>query len=46
MPRECVANLDDILTVPKSLLEERITSLSPDKLAAVSEAVRFSLDLD
>jgi len=45
MPTECVVNLDDILTIPKSRLTERITVLSADKMAAVVKAVIFALDL-
>ncbi len=45
MPDECVVNLDDILTIPKSRLTERITTLSPDKMAAIAKAVIFALDL-
>ena len=46
MPRECAANLDEILTIPKLALESRITTLSPDKMAAVVRAIRFALALD
>jgi len=45
VPRRCVVNLDDLATIPKALLEKRITSLSHDKLRAVANAVRFALDL-
>jgi mRNA interferase MazF len=45
MPRQCVVNLDDILTIPKARLAERITVLSPQKMTAVSRAVIFALDL-
>ncbi len=45
MPVKCVVNLDDILTIPKSRLTERITTLSPEKLTAVAKAVVFALDL-
>ncbi|MBI4308272.1 MAG: type II toxin-antitoxin system PemK/MazF family toxin [Chloroflexi bacterium] len=45
MPAKCVANLDDILTIPKSRLTERITTLSPGKITAVAKAVVFALDL-
>jgi mRNA interferase MazF len=45
MPEECVVNADDIVTAPKTLLLERITALTPDKLAAVENAVKFALDL-
>ena len=38
MPEKCVANLDDIMTVPKSLLSERITTLSRGKMALVNRA--------
>ena len=46
LPRESVANLDTIMTIPKSSLQERITSLSPEKLLAVEEALRFALALE
>ena len=45
MPRRCVVNLDDILTIPKARLAERITTLSPEKMATVARAVVFALDL-
>ena len=45
MPVKCVVNLDDILTIPKSRLTERITALSPEKMSAVAKAVVFALDL-
>ena len=45
MPERCVVNADDILTIPKSLLEQRITALEPGKLMAVASAIRFALDL-
>lgn len=45
MPTECVVNLDDILTIPKSRLTERITILSPEKMTAVAKAITFALDL-
>lgn len=43
LPRRCVANLDNINTILKSELVERITALKPEKLAAVQEAIRFAL---
>ena len=46
MPAKCVVNLDDILTIPKSRLTERITQLSPDKMTAVAKAIVFALDLN
>jgi mRNA interferase MazF len=46
MPAKCVVNLDNILTIPKSRLAERITQLSPEKMADVAKAVVFALNLD
>ena len=46
MPRVCVANLDNISTIDKNLLQERITSLSPAKLRAVEEAICFALGME
>ncbi|OGQ79845.1 MAG: hypothetical protein A3G40_11050 [Deltaproteobacteria bacterium RIFCSPLOWO2_12_FULL_57_22] len=45
MPTRCVVNLDDITTLPKSLVKQRITSLSPEKIHQIDEAIRFALDL-
>jgi len=45
MPAKCVVNADDIITIPKSRLAERITTLSSEKMALVSSAVIFALDL-
>ena len=45
MPAKCVVNLDDIITIPKSRLAERIITLSPEKMSAVAKAVCFALDL-
>jgi mRNA interferase MazF len=45
MPQQCVVNLDDILTIPKARLAERITTLSPQKMTAVARAIIFALDL-
>lgn len=45
MPRASVANLDVIDTIPKNRLQERITSLSAEKLAAVDAAIHFALAL-
>ena len=45
MPTECAVNLDNILTIPKSRLRQRITALSPAKMTAVAKAIIFALDL-
>ena len=46
LPTRCVVNLDDITTLPKILIKERITSLSQEKIHQIEEAVRFALDLE
>ncbi len=43
LPKRCAVNLDNINTIYKSELVERITALKPEKLAAVEEAIRFAL---
>jgi mRNA interferase MazF len=45
LPRACVANADNVLTVSKSRLDQRIGRLSPAKLHAVEDALRFALAL-
>jgi mRNA-degrading endonuclease toxin of MazEF toxin-antitoxin module len=45
LPRACVANADDVVTVRKTRLVRRIAPLSPEKLRAVEDAVRFALSL-
>ena len=39
MPENCIINLDDIMTIPKTLLSERITVLSHDKITLVNRAI-------
>lgn len=39
-------NLDDITTLPKVLIKQRITALSMEKIQQIDEATRFALDLD
>jgi len=46
MPEKCVVNLDDIMTIPKSLLGERITTLPRNKMALVDKAISFALELE
>lgn len=43
--RASVANLDNILTVDKSLLEHHITTLAPHKMLEVERAIHFALAL-
>jgi len=45
MPARCVINLDTIVTVPKTALAGRITSLSSEKMSAAEKAIIFALDL-
>jgi len=45
LPKVCAANLDAIVTIPKASLEGRIATLTPEKLEAAEEALRFALDL-
>ena len=45
LPAPCVVNLDDIVTIPKALLADRVSTLSPERMREVDEAVRFALDL-
>ncbi|HUF78432.1 MAG TPA: type II toxin-antitoxin system PemK/MazF family toxin [Thermoanaerobaculia bacterium] len=45
LPKACAANLDSVVTIPKATLERRIATLSPEKLKAAAEALRFALDL-
>jgi len=45
MPAKCAVNLDEIITIPKSLMMERITALSTEKMGAVAGAAAFALDL-
>jgi mRNA interferase MazF len=46
MPIGCMVNLDDITTLPKVLIKQRITPLSQEKIHQIDEAIRFALDLD
>ena len=45
LPRECVANLDTVTTIPKDALRERLAVLSRSKMTAVDAALRFALGL-
>ncbi len=46
LPRRCVVNLDDIATIPKPLLDERLTVLSERRMREIDRAIRFALGLD
>ncbi len=45
LPRDCVANLDTIITIAKDSLQTHIVSLRSEKLQAVDAAIRFALGL-
>ncbi len=42
MPRACVLSVDSVRPVSKSLLTERITTLSPNQMAQLCERLRFA----
>lgn len=46
LPKECVANLDTIMTIPISQLDQRIALLSTEKMVAVEAAIRFALGMN
>ena len=46
LPRDCVANLDTIITIAKESLQTRIASLRSEKMQAVDAAIRFALGLE
>jgi hypothetical protein len=37
---------NDITTLPKVLIKQRITALSTQKISQIDDAIRFALDLD
>ena len=45
MPKRCVVNCDNLLTVPIERLSQRVTSLSGEKMLLVDSAVRFVMSL-
>lgn len=46
LPKRCVANLDTVTTIRKSILTERICSLKADKIREIDKALKFALSLD
>jgi mRNA interferase MazF len=46
LARECVANCDNVFTIPKRALEERRGRLGPEELRGLTAALRIALDLD
>jgi mRNA interferase MazF len=45
MPVKCVVNLDDIATIPKVVLIDKLTTLSAEKMQDVTDAIIFALNL-
>jgi mRNA-degrading endonuclease toxin of MazEF toxin-antitoxin module len=45
LPSRCVVNLDDLTTIPKDLIKERIAVLSAERVQQIDESIRFALDL-
>ena len=46
MPVDCVVNTDNLHTIPKERLRERIIALTEERLFALTQALRYSLDLE
>ena len=46
MPRDCAINLDHIQTVSKGRIGALITTLSPEKMAQLRQALLFALGFD
>ncbi|MCL4413724.1 MAG: hypothetical protein M1522_03090 [Actinobacteria bacterium] len=42
-PRQCVANFDNILPLPKDVLVQRVGRLAPSDLRRVCAAARFAI---
>lgn len=45
LPKKCVANLDTLLTIRKSILIERIALLKSTKMEQINSAIKFALDV-
>ena len=46
LPRACVVNADNLVTIPKRWLDAHITTLRAEKRLALDAALKFSLDLE
>lgn len=46
MPRDCAINVDHIQTVSKGRVQERIATLSTEKMAQLCQALCFALGCD
>src|SRR5262245_37830673 len=45
LPKACVVNLDTITPIPRRTLSRLVSPLSPEKLAAVEQALLFALGM-
>jgi mRNA-degrading endonuclease toxin of MazEF toxin-antitoxin module len=45
VPARGVVNLDDVTTIPKTWLQQRVSALSAARLDEIEAAIRFALDL-
>lgn len=45
MPRACVVNLDNLATVPRRVLVERVTTLGQRRMAEVNRALHHALGM-
>ncbi|MBI4584518.1 MAG: type II toxin-antitoxin system PemK/MazF family toxin [Planctomycetes bacterium] len=46
LPKACAVNCDVLQTIPKAMLDQRITLLKRDKRDAIDRALLFTLGLD
>ncbi len=46
LARDCVANCDNLFTIPKRTLERRRGALGSDQLRRLNDALRVALELD
>lgn len=46
LARDCVANCDNLFTIPKRALDRRRGALGPDQLRRLNDALCIALDLD
>lgn len=45
LPRPCVVNLDNIVTIPKARLTRQLGTLSQEKVAKLNRAIKLALDI-
>lgn len=45
LPVRCVANADNVATIPKAWLDERIAVLTPTRVSELDRALKFALQL-